>query len=54
MRQSDGESRLGALRKRMRSRAFYVSARDNIRYLTGFSGSAGHLLVTRDEGRALH
>ena len=49
MRQSDGESRLGALRKRMRSRAFYVSARDNIRYLTGFSGSAGHLLVTRDE-----
>ena len=28
---------------------FYVSALSNIRYLTGFSGSAGHLLVVSDE-----
>ena len=27
----------------------YVSALVNIRYLTGFTGSAGHLIVTRDE-----
>lgn len=42
-------SRLRALRKRLRCEALYVSGLPNIRYLTGFSGSAGHLLVTRDE-----
>ena len=45
----ESESRLRALRRRLRWEALYVSAPPNIRYLTGFSGSAGHLLVTRDE-----
>ena len=45
----ESESRLRALRRSLRWEALYVSAPPNIRYLTGFSGSAGHLLVTRDE-----
>ncbi len=40
--------RLTALRGRMRGVALYVSALPNIRYLTGFSGSAAHLLVEPD------
>lgn len=44
---TDTEPRIRALRRRSRSDAFYVSALPNIRYLTGFAGSAGHLLVTR-------
>ena len=38
-------TRLRALRERIGAGAFYVSALPNIRYLTGFTGSAGHLLV---------
>ena len=38
-------TRLRALRERIGASAFYVSALPNIRYLTGFTGSAGHLLV---------
>ena len=45
---SEHAIRLSALRRRLRSEALYVSAMPSIRYLTGFSGSAGHLLVTRD------
>ena len=45
----DHSNRLAALRSRVRGQPFYVSALPNIRYLTGFTGSAGHLLVTRDE-----
>ena len=41
-------NRLAALRDRVRCQPFYVSALANIRYLTGFTGSAGHLLVTAD------
>ena len=42
-------SRLNALRQRLSCEALYVSAMPSIRYLTGFSGSAGHFLVTPDE-----
>lgn len=42
-------ARLDRLRDRLRGQALYVSALPNIRYLTGFTGSAGHLLVTSDE-----
>ena len=45
---SEHDRRLAALRSRLGSRSLYVAARPNIRYLTGFSGSAGHLLVTPD------
>ena len=41
--------RLERLRRRLGGRSMYVSALPNIRYLTGFTGSAGHLLVTPDE-----
>ena len=41
-------ARLRALRKRIGNSVLYVSALPNIRYLTGFSGSAGHLLVKQD------
>ena len=41
--------RLDRLRRWLRRRSMYVSALPNIRYLTGFTGSAGHLLVTPDE-----
>ncbi len=49
MSTTDSAARLSALRTRLRGSAFYVSALPNIRYLTGFAGSAGHLLVTRTE-----
>ncbi len=49
MTTTDTEARLSALRRRLRQRAIYVSALPNIRYLTGFAGSAGHLLVTQGE-----
>ena len=42
-------ARRAALRRRMAGDPLYVSALPNIRYLTGFSGSAGHLLVERGE-----
>ncbi len=42
-------ARLAALRQRVRVAALYVSALPNIRYLTGFSGSAAHLLVEPDQ-----
>lgn len=45
----DHSNRLAALRSRLRDQPFYVSALPNIRYLTGFTGSAGHLLITADE-----
>lgn len=41
--------RLERLRRRLGGRSMYVSALPNIRYLTGFTGSAGHLLITPDE-----
>lgn len=41
--------RLDRLRRRLGRRSMYVSALPNIRYLTGFTGSAAHLLVTPDE-----
>ena len=44
----DHSNRLAALRGRVRGQPFYASALANIRYLTGFTGSAGHLLVTAD------
>lgn len=40
--------RVDALRRRLRGDAIYISEAVNIRYLTGFSGEAGHLLVTAD------
>lgn len=40
--------RLESLRPRLRGDVLYVSEMSNIRYLTGFTGSAGHLLVTPD------
>ena len=40
--------RVDALRRRVQSDAIYISEGANIRYLTGFSGEAGHLLVTPD------
>ena len=45
----DHTDRLARLRRRLRGRSMYVSALPNIRYLTGFTGSAGHLLVAPDE-----
>ncbi len=42
-------ARLRALRERTRAKALYVSALPNIRYLTGFTGSAGHLLVEPEQ-----
>ena len=48
MNESEHAIRLNALRRRLGSEALYVSALPSIRYLTGFSGSAGHLLVARD------
>lgn len=45
----DHTDRLVRLRRRLRGRSMYVSALPNIRYLTGFTGSAGHLLVAPDE-----
>jgi len=45
------ELRLRALRKAMSRHdleALYVGARPNVAYLSGFNGSAGHLLVTQD------
>ncbi len=42
------EQRLAELRAELGRRCMYVSSRANIRYLTGFTGSAGHLLVTPD------
>ena len=45
----DHTDRLARLRRRLRGRAMYVSALPNIRYLTGFTGSTGHLLVTPEE-----
>lgn len=41
-------SRLEDLRERLRGDALYVSGLVNIRYLTGFTGSSGHLLVLPD------
>ena len=41
-------TRLEALRERLRGDACYISGLVNIRYLTGFSGSSGHLLVLPD------
>lgn len=41
-------ARLDSLRAALKGVALYVSARVNIRYLTGFTGSAGHLLVEED------
>ena len=41
-------ARLDSLRAASKGVALYVSALVNIRYLTGFSGSAGHLLVAED------
>lgn len=38
-------TRLRALRERIGTDTLYVSALPNIRYLTGFTGSSGHLLV---------
>ena len=43
-------ARLGGKAFREEIDAFYVSALANIRYLTGFTGSAGHLLI--EPGRA--
>ncbi len=37
------------LRRLLKGEVLYVSALPNIRYLTGFSGSAGHLLVAPDQ-----
>lgn len=44
-------SRLNALRRRLRKEgldAVYIGSQPNVRYLTGFSGSAAHLLVVAD------
>lgn len=45
---SERKDRLAALRRHLRGESLYVSALPNIRYLTGFRGSAGHLLVLPD------
>ena len=52
----DHESRLEKLRSAAElgsSQAFYISALSNIRYLTGFSGSAGLLLVFAESAALL-
>lgn len=49
MTSKEHATRLDALRGEMHTESMYVSAMPNIRYLTGFSGGAGQLLVTRDE-----
>ena len=41
-------ARLASLRKALKGVPLYVSALVNVRYLTGFTGSAGHLLVEDD------
>ena len=41
--------RLGGKVFREEIDAFYVSALANVRYLTGFTGSAGHLLIEPGE-----
>ena len=46
-------ARLDSLRAALQGVALYVSARVNIRYLTGFTGSAGHLLVEEDRADAV-
>ena len=48
MPENEYAARRGALRKTARGAALYISELANIRYLTGFSGSAGHLLVEDD------
>ena len=48
-RNQEYADRLARLRQLLRKRSMYVSALPNIRYLTGFTGSAGHLLVTPHE-----
>ena len=45
----ENAERLNRLRRWLDGRSMYVSALPNIRYLTGFTGSAGHLLVTPRE-----
>ncbi len=48
---SELDGRLRKLRRRLDKldlTALYVGAASNVRYLTGFTGSAGHLLVTAD------
>lgn len=50
--ENENVSRLRRLRKRMLAGdldALYVGARPNIRYLSDFTGSAGHLLVEHDQ-----
>ena len=42
-------ARLQALRDRLGGLPLYVSGLPNIRYLTGFTGSSGHLLVEPDQ-----
>ncbi|MCY4188576.1 MAG: Xaa-Pro peptidase family protein [Bryobacterales bacterium] len=44
----DHGNRLAALRDRVQGQPLYVSKLVNIRYLTGFTGSAAQLLVTAD------
>ncbi len=45
---SEHGQRLARLRDILKRRSLYVSALPNIRYLTRFTGSAGHVLVTPD------
>jgi len=47
------ESRIKSVQKILRKKgidAFYVSAIKNIRYLTGFTGSSGFVLITKERG----
>ena len=47
-----GVNRLGRLRERLRKEgldAILISSPENRRYLSGFTGSAGYLLVSQDD-----
>ncbi|RCW86018.1 Xaa-Pro aminopeptidase [Halanaerobium sp. DL-01] len=46
------EKRINKLRSKMKEKeieAFFITSRKNVRYLTGFTGTAGRLLITKND-----